>query len=109
MHRTWHRQGRDVWVSSERDLHVGRQIVRERGQQELSHTHRADEGRAWEEQQQVGGLFQGGLPRKAGRAEPSPQATAPARPCCTGIAQVVPRQDQLWAQAPARHSACRGW
>lgn len=38
-HRAWHRQGRDAWVSSERDFHVGRRVVQERGQQELSHTH----------------------------------------------------------------------
>lgn len=29
-HRTWRRQGRDAWVSSERDFRVGRQITQER-------------------------------------------------------------------------------
>lgn len=91
-HRTWRRQGRDAWVSSERDFHVGRQIVQERGQQELGHTHREDEERAREEQQQAGGLFQAGLPQKAGRAEPSPHATVPARPRCTRAAEAVPHE-----------------
>lgn len=103
MHRTWCRQRRDVWVSSERDFHVGRQIAQERGLQELGPMHRADEGKAWEEQQQARALFQAVLSQKAARAEPSPHTTAPARPCHTCPAQAVPHKE---LSGPATGSGC---
>lgn len=63
-HKAWHLQGRDGWAWT--GISMWADIVQERGQQELSCTHRADEGRVWEEQQQARGLFQAGLPQEAG-------------------------------------------